>query len=275
MAALHVDIIITTPWRGNMKSTVNYLAAVALGAAPVVAMPAGDAMPTVVLVHGAFVDGSGWAGVHRILRDEGYPVIVVQNPTTSLPDDVAATRRAISTVEGRVILVGHSYGGVVITEAGSDPKVSALVYVAAFAPDQGESVAALIGNSPPDAPAPPIVPSADGFLMLDRSEFAAAFAADVPSDLARFMADSQLPWGAEALTGAISSPAWKTKPTWYVVAEDDRIIPPAAQRAMAGRAGAKVRSLPGSHAVYVANPEAVAATIREASAPARSPVRSQ
>lgn len=223
-----------------------------------------DRKATVVLVHGAFVDGSGWAGVHGILRDHGYEVSVVQHATISLADDVAATRRAIAACDGDVVLVGHSYGGVVITEAGTDPKVSALVYIAAFAPDGGESVSSLNAAAPPDAPKPPILAPVDGFLLLDRAQFHAAFAADVPPDVARFMADSQLPWGIHALTGAISSPAWKAKPSWYLIPEDDRMIPAGAQRGMAARAGAKVRTVPGSHAVYVSNPQAVAALIEEA-----------
>lgn len=257
-----------------MNRATTSMAAVALGAA-VAGAAAGDNHPTIVLVHGAFVDGSGWAGVHRILHDEGYPVIVVQNPTTSLADDVAATRRAIAAAKGEVILVGHSYGGVVITEAGSDPRVSALVYIAAFAPDQGESVASLTANSPPDAPALPILAPVDGFLRLDPAKFQAAFAADVAPETAQFMADAQLPWNTHALEGKITSPAWKTKPSWYLVAQDDRIIPPDAQRAMAGRAGATVRAIPGSHAVYVANAPAVAAVITEAATSRRDTARAR
>src|SRR5216110_2379885 len=211
------------------------MAALALGAtaAPIngqaqVATP----HPTIVLVHGGFVDGSGWEGVFKGLRKKGYTVTIVQNPTTSLSDDVAATRRAIASSSGPVILVGHSYGGVVITEAGNDPKVAGLVYVAAFAPDKGESVSALIKDPPPGAPVPPILPPQDGYLFLDRAKFAASFAADVSADAAEFMADSQVPWGVEALSGAISQPAWKTKPSWYLVSTDDRMIPPAAQRFM-------------------------------------------
>jgi pimeloyl-ACP methyl ester carboxylesterase len=229
--------------------------------------------PTIVLVHGAFVDGSGWAGVHRILRDNGFNVIVVQHPTTSLGDDVAVTRRAIAACEGHVVLVGHSYGGVVITEAGSDPKVSALVYIAAFAPDQGESVSSLVANAPPDASGPPILPPVEGFLLLDKAKFRGSFAADVAPDTARFMADSQLPWGVLALEGKISSPAWKAKPSWYLLAQDDRMIPPDAQRAMAARAGATIRAIPGSHAAYVANPQAIAALIEEAASASRATVQ--
>lgn len=248
-----------------MNKTLGGLAALTLGAASIAATGA-DAAPkkTVVLVHGAFVDGSGWAGVHKILRDDGYPVIVVQNPTTALAEDVAAARRAIAAAEGEVVLVGHSYGGVVITEAGADPKVSALVYVAAFAPDQGESVSSLIANPPPGAAAPPILPPQDGFLWLDKTKFHAAFAADLPEDLARFMADAQAPWGVAAVGSPVGAPAWKIKPSWYVVAKDDHMIPPPAQRAMAGRAQATVTEVAGSHAVYVSDPRSVAAVIEQA-----------
>jgi pimeloyl-ACP methyl ester carboxylesterase len=254
-----------------MKKAIGSQAVLSSGAASAdIAARSDDRRATIVLVHGAFVDGSGWAGVHRILRDNGYRVVVVQNPTTSLADDVAVIRRAIAACEGEVILVGHSYGGVVITEAGSDPKVLTLVYIAAFAPDQGESVSSLIANTPPDAPAPPILPPIDGFLLLDKTKFQAAFAADVAPDTAQFMADSQLPWGVLALEGKISSPAWKAKPSWYLVAQDDRMIPPDAQRAMAGRAGATIRAIPGSHAAYVANPQAIAALIEEAASASKA-----
>lgn len=225
-----------------------------------------DARPTVVLVHGGFVDGSGWQGVYEMLRKDGYTVRIVQNSTTSLADDVTATRRLIGAQEGPVLLVGHSYGGVVITEAGNDPKVSGLVYIAAFAPDRGESVSSLIKNPPPGAPVPPILPPQNGFLLLDHDKFAASFAADVDKGTAQFMADSQVPWGVAALEGAVSEPAWRTKPSWYLVAADDHMIPPSAQRAMAGRAGAVVTETPGSHAVYVSRPAAVAAIIAKAAA---------
>lgn len=218
----------------------------------------------VVLVHGGFVDGSGWAAVHARLRQDGFNVSIVQNPTTSLADDVTATRRVIAAQDGPVILVGHSYGGVVITEAGNDPKVSALVYIAAFVPDTGESVSSLIANPPPGAPVPPILPPEDGLLLLDRSKFAASFAGDLDDDLAAFMADAQVPWGVEALQGAITHPAWKTKPSWSLVSQDDRMIPPAAQREMSRRAGATVFEAPGSHAIYVSQPEAVADLIERA-----------
>ena len=218
----------------------------------------------VVLVHGGFVDGSGWEGVYQALKKAGYDVAIVQNPTTSLADDVATTRRTIAAQDGPVVLVGHSYGGVVITEAGSDPKVAALVYIAAFAPDRGESVATLIQNPPPGAPVPPILPPRDGYLFLDREKFRASFAADVDEDAAAFMADSQVPWGVEALSGTISDPAWKTKPNWYLVATEDKMIPPDAQRAMSKRAGSTVVEVKGSHAVYVSQPQAVASLIDQA-----------
>jgi pimeloyl-ACP methyl ester carboxylesterase len=222
------------------------------------------AKSSVVLVHGGFVDGSGWEPVYKLLKKEGYPVTVVQNPTTSLADDVAATKRAVASADGPVILVGHSYGGAVITEAGNDPKVAGLVYIAAFAPDKGESVATLIKDPPPGAAVPPILPPQDGFLLLDKTKFAASFAADVPKDQADFMANAQVPWGLEALNGTVSEAAWRSKPSWYLVATDDKMIPPDAQRAMSKRAVARTSETRGSHAVYVSNPEAVATFIRAA-----------
>ena len=218
--------------------------------------------PSIVLIHGGFVDGSGWHGVYDILKKDGYNVAVVQNPTTSLADDVAFTKRVVASQPGNVLLVGHSYGGVVITEAGTE--VAGLVYIAAFAPDQGESVQSLIKNPPPGAPVPPILPPQDGFLLLDQAKFASSFAADVDERTANFMAASHVPWGVNALAGEVTSPAWKTKPSWYLVASDDRMIPPPAQRAMATRADAKVTEVPGSHAVYVSRPQEVAALIAKA-----------
>ena len=218
----------------------------------------------IVLVHGGFVDGSGWQGVYKELKKNGYVVTIVQNPTFSLADDVAVTKRALATQNGPAILVGHSYGGVVITETGNDPKVAGLVYIAAFAPDKCESVSSLIKDPPPGAPVPPILPPQDGYLFLDRTKFAASFAADVDADLAEFMADSQVPWGVEALAGAISQPAWKTKPSWYLVSTEDKMIPPPAQRAMSKRAGSTVVEVKGSHSVYVSQPQAVAALIEKA-----------
>ena len=222
-----------------------------------------DAM-NIVLVHGAWADGSGWEGVYRSLRKENFPVTVVQNPTISLADDVQATRRILATQNGPVILVGHSYGGAVITEAGNDPKVVGLVYIAAFAPDSGESVSSLIKDPPPGAPVPPILPPQDGYLLLDKAGFHHSFAGDLDPERAAFMADSQVPWGVEALSGSISEPAWKSKPSWYLVATDDRMIPPPAQRFMSKRAGATVVEVPGSHAIYVSQPGAVAEVIVKA-----------
>jgi pimeloyl-ACP methyl ester carboxylesterase len=218
----------------------------------------------VVLVHGGFVDGSGWEAVYNALKKDGYTVAIVQNATTSLADDVATTKRAIAAQNGPVILVGHSYGGAVITEAGNDPKVAGLVYISAFAPDTGESVSTLIQNPPPGAPVPPILPPQDGYLMLDAAKFPASFAGDVSADKAAFMADSQVPWGVAALNGAISEPAWKTKPSWYLLTTEDKMIPPAAQRIMSKRAGSTVVEVKGSHSIYVSQPQAVASLIEKA-----------
>jgi pimeloyl-ACP methyl ester carboxylesterase len=218
----------------------------------------------VVLVHGGFVDGSGWQKVYHLLRQDGYNVSIVQNPTLSLDGDAEATRQILQRQDGPTVLVGHSYGGAVISEAGTHPAVAALVYIAAFAPDKGESVNTLIADPPPGAPVPPILPPQDGFLFLDRDKFPASFAGDLPLEEAQFMADSQAPWGVEALSGAVSEPAWRTKPSWYLVATDDRMIPPPAQRAMAERAGATVAEAPGSHSIYLSQPQAVANLIKQA-----------
>ncbi len=219
---------------------------------------------TIVLVHGGFVDGSGWEEVYKILKNDGYTVSIVQNPTISLADDVAVTKRVIATHSGPVILVGHSYGGAVITEAGNDPKVAGLVYITAFALDNGESVSALIKDPPPGAPVPPILPPQDGFLFLDKAKFPASFAADVDAEKAAFMADSQVPWGVGAVSGTISKAAWKTKPSWYLLVTEDKMIPPQAQRFMSKRAGSTVKEVGGSHAIYVSKPQAVADIIEEA-----------
>ena len=218
----------------------------------------------VVLVHGGFVDGSGWQGVHDRLAKDGYRVAVVQNPTLSLEDDAAVTRRVLDDLDGPAVLVGHSYGGAVITEAGQHEKVAAVVYITAFAPDKGESVNTLIAGFPADGPQPPILAPKDGFLFLDREKFHDAFAGDLSSEQAQFMADSQVPWGVDALGGAITEPAWRLKPSWYLVVTDDRMIPPTAQRAMSERTGSTVTEVPGSHAIYVSQPAAVASVIKEA-----------
>jgi pimeloyl-ACP methyl ester carboxylesterase len=226
----------------------------------------------VVLVHGGFVDGSGWLGVHKLLKERGYSVTVVQNPTLTLADDVATTKRALAAQNGPAILVGHSYGGVVITEAGTHPNVAGLVYIAAFAPDKGESVNTLIANPPPGAPVPPILPPQDGFLFLDKTKFRASFAADVDEATASFMADSQVPWGVEALNGAVNTPAWRSKPSWYLVSTEDKMIPPDAQRFMSKRAGATVTEAKGSHSIYVSQPQAVLSIIEKAAQGAESVV---
>ena len=228
---------------------------------------AGVSNPTeisIVLVHGGFVDGSGWEGVYQLLKKDGYRVSIVQNPTISLAGDVATTKLIVHAQSGPVMLVGHSYGGAVITEAGTDPQVVGLVYICAFAPDTGESVNTLIANPPPGAPVPPILPPQEGYLFLDKAKFPASFAGDVDAAKAAFMADSQVPWGVEALGGTISEPAWKTKPSWYMVTTDDKMIPPPAQRFMSQRVCATVIEVTGSHSIYVSRPDAVAALIEQA-----------
>jgi pimeloyl-ACP methyl ester carboxylesterase len=227
-----------------------------------------ELVKNVVLVHGEFVDGSGWREVYRLLTDDGFRVSVVQHPALSLAGDVAVTERVLDALDGPTILVGHSYGGAVITEAGNHERVAGLVYIAAFAPDKGESVNTLIADPAPGAPVPPILPPVDGFLFLDRDKFHASFAADLPVAEAEFMADSQVPWALDALSGAIGEPAWRHKPSWYLVATDDRMIPPPAQRAMARRAGSTVTGIDAGHSVYVSRPDAVADLVRQAAADA-------
>ena len=222
----------------------------------------------VVLVHGGFVDGSGWQGVYESLTRDGFRVSVVQNPTLSLEGDAQATRQIIDAQDGPVVLVGHSYGGAVITEAGTHPNVAALVYVCAFAPDKGESVGSLIAGFPADGPQPPILPPRDGFLFLDRDKFHASFAADLPAEQAAFMADAQVPWNVAATAAAITEASWRTKPSWYLVTTQDRMIPPPAQRTMAGRIGATQSEVTASHSVYVSQPETVATVIAQAAAAA-------
>src|SRR5215469_167214 len=202
----------------------------------------------IVLVHGGFVDGSGWRPVYDLLKQRGYNVSIVQNPTLSLQGDAAATRLVIDEQDGPVVLVGHSYGGAVITEAGTHPNIAALVYIAAFAPDKNESVSTLLA----------------GFLLLDRDRFHASFAGDLPADLAGFMADSQVPWGVDALGGPITEPARRARPSWYLVTTEDRMIPPAAQRTMSQRAGSTVVEVAASHSVYLSQPAAVADLIKQA-----------
>jgi pimeloyl-ACP methyl ester carboxylesterase len=221
--------------------------------------------PTVVLVHGGFADGSGWQGVYDLLKDD-YSVRIVQEPNLSHEGDVAATKMLTGAQSEPVILVGHSYGGAVITEAGNAPEVIALVYIAGFVPDEGESVETILGTFPPGEPnaGDAILPPQDGFLFLDREKFHETFAGDLSADEAAFMADSQVPWGVEALSGTVSEAAWRSKPSWYLVATEDRMIPPQTQRSMSERAGATVEEAAGSHAIYVSRPDVVADLIRSA-----------
>ncbi len=218
----------------------------------------------VVLVHGGVVDGSGWQGVYDLLTADGFDVRVPQIQTLSLEGDVETTTNVLDQLDRPAILVGHSYGGVVITEAGRHERVAGLVYVTAFAPDQHESVNTLIADPPPGAPARPILAPQNGLLFLDREKFAESFAADLPARQAAFMADSQVPWGVEALGGTVTAPAWRSKPTWYLIATEDRMIPPPAQRAMAERAGARTAQAASSHSVFASQPHAVAALITQA-----------
>jgi pimeloyl-ACP methyl ester carboxylesterase len=227
-------------------------------------MPTGLPPKNVVLVHGAFVDGSTWRAVYDLLTQDGYRVAVVQNSTQSLQGDAAVTRQVIDAQDGPVVLVGHSYGGAVITEAGIHDKVAALAYIAAFAPDKGESVNMLIAKATPGEPTSPILPPADGFMFQDRAKFPCEFGGDLPAADAAFLADAQVGWGVDALAGAITEPAWRRKPSWYLIATEDRMIPPSAQRAMAQRAGASTAEVAASHAVYMSQPATVAALIREA-----------
>jgi pimeloyl-ACP methyl ester carboxylesterase len=227
-------------------------------------MNTGSASATIVLVHGGFVDGSGWRPVYDLLTRDGYHVAVVQIPTLSLPGDAAAARLIIDEQHGPVVLVGHSYGGAVITQAGTHPNVAALVYISAFAPDKDESVNTLISGFPADGPQPPILPPRDGFLFLDRDKFHASFAADLPAGLATVMADSQVPWGGDAPGGQVTDAAWRTRPSWYLVTTEDRMIPPAAQRTMSQRAGSDVVEVAGSHSSYISHPTEVAGLIKRA-----------
>lgn len=253
-----------------MNPIASALAAAALALAPGAAMAAPEKPVSIVLVHGAFVDGSGWQAVYDILADEGYEVLVVQNPTITLAGDVAATERAIAMAKHPVVLVGHSYGGAVITEAGDNPKVRSLAYIAAFAPDAGESVLSLAEQPvPPGESKAPLLPPRDGYLIADPAKFPAAFAAGVDPKLTRFMAAAQVPWGLEAVQTKIARVAWKTRPTHFMVTTRDHMIPPSAQRMMAKRAAAKTVEIESSHAVMLAHPREVAAFIKAAEGVAR------
>ncbi|HEX7640056.1 MAG TPA: alpha/beta hydrolase [Burkholderiaceae bacterium] len=247
-----------------MTDRSKLLAAATLGLAalaPAQAAPA-HGVRNVVLVHGAFADGSGWKAVAGILARDGYVVSIAQPPETSLEDDVAATNRLLDRQDGPAILVGHSYGGAIITEAGNNAHVKALVYVAAFQPDAGESVGALLHDKP--AVSDSIAPSPDGFLYIDPARFHADFAADLPRATADFMARSQVGLSVKAVGTPITAPAWKTKPSYAIVAKDDRSINPELERWMYRRSGAVTTEIAGSHAVYMSQPRAVAAVIEKA-----------
>lgn len=221
-----------------MKRVLFGLAAALLTATSAEAAPAAQRSVSIVLVHGAFVDASGWQAVYNLLSKQGYEVLVVQNPAITLEGDATAARQAIAQARHPVILVGHSYGGAVITEVGNDPKVRSLVYLAAFAPDVGESVLDLASTPVPGAEPAPLLPPRDGFIQVDPEKFPTAFAADVSPTLTRFMAAAQVPWGLGAVGAKLTTAAWRTKPAYYLLATQDRMIPPLAQRSMALRAKA-------------------------------------
>lgn len=225
---------------------------------------AAERINNVVLVHGGFVDGGGWEPVYKLLKAKGYNVAIVQNSTHSLADDVAMTKAVIDAQDGPVVLVGHSYGGVVISEAGNDSKVSRLVYIAAFQLDAGESIKKMFEHAPPGGPVPPILPPSNGYMMLDKVKFPASFAADVKPERASFLANAQVPWGVDAFAGEVTTASWHSKPSWYLLTKDDRMIPPDLQHFMSKRAGATVVETHGSHAIYESKPAAVAAIIEKA-----------
>jgi pimeloyl-ACP methyl ester carboxylesterase len=217
----------------------------------------------VVVVHGAFADGSGWEKVYTILKSHGYKVSIVGNPLTGMDEDVAATKRVLERQEGPVILVGHSYGGAIITEAGNAPNVAGLVYVAAFCPDEGETLGKLLSSYPPD-PKNGILPPSDGFNWYDSAKFHEGFCADISKEEAEFMEDAQVPVAASAFTYEFKNIAWKTKPSWYIVATDDHSIPPDLERFMGKRAGGNVSEVKGSHVIFMSHPKEVAAVIERA-----------
>lgn len=251
VACLLISVCITAPTIGRAQNTAT----------------------DIVLVHGAFADGSGWEGVYKALTKKGYHVSVVGNPNTGFADDVAATKRVIDRQDGPVILVGHSYGGAVITEAGNARNVVGLVYIDAFVPDANETLAKLAESAP--APKSGVLPpSKDGFVWYDLKKFHSGFCADLPKDKADFMAESQVPVAASVFTATIIDPAWKHKPSWYVIGTQDETIPPAAQRAMATRAKATITEIQGSHVVFISRPQAVANVIETAARSTALPVAS-
>jgi len=238
-----------------------------MNSSPTGGQATGSPTPSIVLVHGAFVDASGWRQVYTDLTARGFEVLVTQHPTLSLDGDVAVVRQAIAAANGPVVLVGHSYGGAIITVAGTDPKVKALAYVAAFVPDIGESIGALTSAPLEDGEPPaPVIPRPDGFLIVDPAAFPQAFAADVDARTTKFMAAAQLPWALEAVGTPLAEAAWKSKPSVYLVATADRMIPPRAQRQMAQRAGAPITEVKASHAVMLSQPAEVLDFIAAAAA---------
>jgi pimeloyl-ACP methyl ester carboxylesterase len=244
------------------------LLAMATTASPAAQARAPDKPVSIVLVHGAFVDASGWKSVYDILTKDGYEVLVVQNPTVTLEGDAEATRQVIAKATKPVLLVGHSYGGAVITLAGDDPKVKSLVYIAAYEPDVGESVYDLATRPHPGEEAAPLLPPADGFLLVDPAKFPTSFAADVDASTTRFMNASQVPWGLRAVQFKLTKAAWKNKPVHHMLTLDDHMIPPSLQHFMASRAKAKVVEIRSSHAVMLSHPKEVAAFIETAAADA-------
>jgi pimeloyl-ACP methyl ester carboxylesterase len=240
-----------------------FLISLVLFASPVQAA-ATEKPVSIVLVHGAFVDGSGWKPVHDALSDRGYEVLIVQNPTVTLEGDAEATRQVIARAKHPVVLVGHSYGGAVISQAGDDPKVQSLVYIAAFAPDVGESVFDLASKPHPGEEAAPLLPPADGFLLVDRAKFPTSFAADVDASTTRFMNASQVPWGLGAVQFKLTKAAWKTKPVHYMLTLEDHMVPPSGQRLMATRAKARIVEIKSSHAAMLSHPQDVADFIESA-----------
>jgi pimeloyl-ACP methyl ester carboxylesterase len=223
-----------------------------------------DAVKNIVLVHGADTDGSGWRGVYDILKKDGYHVNVVQEPLTGLSEDVAATQRVIDQQDGPVILVGHSYGGTIITVAGADPKVRALVYVAALQPDVGETTNQLASSIPGDIPSSDVKPTRDGFLFIDPAKFAADVATDLSPAQADYMANSQMPVAAAAFDAQVTVAAWHDKPSFGIVATADRALNPMLARWMYKRSGAKITEIKANHLVYISQPGAVASVIEAA-----------
>ncbi|MFT3796166.1 alpha/beta fold hydrolase [Flavobacterium sp.] len=252
----------------HLKATKRWMAR-AMTLALLVIMPANNLfaqkqVKNIVLVHGAFADGSGWEGVYNLLKKKGFNVSVVANPNTSFAEDVAAAKRTIDRLEGPVLLVGHSYGGAIITEAGNSDKVVGLVYIAAFVPDAGETMLQLVQSGPPTPNSGIEPPSADGFVWYGKAKFHSGFCADLSKEKADFMYDSQVPIAASIFGATVTKAAWKTKPSWYIIATEDQTVPIEGARFMAKRANSKVTEIKASHAVYVSKAKEVADVIAQA-----------